>query len=150
MKLAFSDGYQKKPPLITNEEMGNYLRQGTDIAKWISDLQDIALKECLAGNEIPGWKAVEGRGSRDWTDLDQAFAHLTEAGIPDAILWERKPITPAALEKALGKKEYVAQTEGYVLKKPGKPALVPASDSRPAITNKISAEEAFKEETDHE
>ena len=150
VKLAFADGYQKKPPLITNEEMGKYLQQGTDIAKWVSDLQDIALKECLAGNEIPGWKAVEGRGSRDWTDLDQAFAHLTEAGIPDAILWERKPITPAALEKALGKKEYVAQTEGYVLKKPGKPALVPASDSRPAITNKISAEEAFKEETDHE
>ena len=131
--------------------MGKYLQQGTDIAKWVSDLQDIALKECLSGNEVPGWKAVEGRGSREWTDMDKAFVHLMDdCGIPKAILWEMKPITPAALEKALGKKEYVAQTEGYVLKKPGKPALVPASDSRPAITNKISAEEAFKEETDHE
>ena len=130
--------------------MGEYLRQGTDLSKWLSDLQDIALKECLAGNEVPGWKAVEGRGSRDWTNLDQAFQHLEEEGVPEAILWERKPVTPAALEKALGKKEYTARTDGYVLKKPGKPALVPASDNRPAITNKVSAEEAFKEEMDHE
>ena len=150
VKLAFADGYRKKPPLISNEEMGEYLRQGTDLAKWLSDLQEIALKACLAGNEVPGWKAVEGRGSRDWTNLDQAFRHLEEEGIPDAILWERKPVTPAALEKALGKKEYAARTDGYVLKKPGKPALAPASDNRPAITNKVSAEEAFKEEMDHE
>ena len=49
VKLAFVDGYQKKPPLISNEELGEYLRQGTDLAKWLSDLQDIALKECLTG-----------------------------------------------------------------------------------------------------
>lgn len=146
VRLAFADGYQKKPPLISNEEMGGYLRQGTDIAKWLSDLEDIALKECLAGNEIPGWKAVEGRGSRAWADLDKAFAHLQKAGIPEAMLWERKPVTSPALEKSLGKKEYAARTEGYVIKKAGKPALVPASDSRPAITNKVTAEEAFKGE----
>lgn len=150
VKLAFAKGYQKKPPLISNEELGEYLQQGSDISRWLSDLQDIALKECLAGKEVPGWKAVEGRGSRDWTDLDQAFSHLTEAGIPDAILWERKPITPAALEKAIGKKEYITQTEGYVRKKPGKPTLVPASDSRQAITNQVTASEAFKEENNHE
>ena len=150
VRLAFSENYQKKPPLISNAEMGQYLQQGIDIAKWVSDLQDIALKECLAGKEVPGWKAVEGRGSREWTDLDKAFAHLAENGIPDAMLWERNPITPPKLEKALGKKEFTAQTEGYVVKKPGKPALVPASDKRPAVVNKVSAEEAFKEEMDHE
>ena len=150
VKLAFAEGFQQKPPLISNEEMGGYLKQGADISKWLSDLQDIALKECLAGNDVPGWKAVEGRGSREWADLDQAFSHLEGAGIPDAILWERKPVTPAALEKALGKKAYAEQAEGYVVKRAGKPALVPETDNRPAITNKVTAEEAFKEETDHE
>lgn len=148
VRLAFAGGFQKKPPLISNEEMGEYLRLGAGVEKWLSELQDVALKECLAGNSVPGWKAVEGRGGRVWTDLDKAFNHLTEAGIPDAILWERKPVTPAALEKVLGRKEYTAQTEGYVSKKPGKPALVEASDKRPAITNQITASEAFKEETD--
>lgn len=152
VRLAFADGYRKKPPLISNEELGEYLRQGGDIAKWLSDLQDIALRKCLAGEEVPGWKAVEGRGSRDWADLDKAFRHLKEAGVPEAILWERKPVTPAALEKALGKKEYAAQTDGYVQKKSGKPALVSAADNRPAITNKVNAAEVFKdkEENDHE
>lgn len=35
-------------------------------------------------------------------------------------------------------------------KKQGKPALVEESDKRPAITNTVSAAEAFKEEKKHE
>ena len=71
VKLAFAT--DKKPPLITNEEVGRYLEQGEDVARWLKDLQEFALSECLAGKKIPGWKAVEGRGSRDWTDMDTAF-----------------------------------------------------------------------------
>ena len=32
----------------------------------------------------------------------------------------------------------------FVIKKPGKPALVKESDKRPAITNKVTAAEAFQ------
>lgn len=143
VKLAFSPDIGKKPPLLSNEEIGDYLIRGADVAKWLTDLQACALAECLAGNDVPGWKAVEGRGSRDWTDLDGAFAALEAAGISTAILWERKPVTPAGLEKALGKKEYTAHAANYEVKKPGKPALVKESDKREAITNKVSAAEAF-------
>lgn len=146
VKLAFSDSLGKLPPLITNEEMGEFLRQGTDVAKWLSDLQNCALKECLAGNDVPGWKVVEGRGSRDWTDMDKAFETLKASGIEEAILWERKPLTLAQVEKAVGKKDFNDSVGEYVVKKPGKPALVEASDKRPAITNKVTAAEAFKGE----
>lgn len=144
VELAFDVG--KKPSLISNEEMGEYLKRGADVAKWLSDLQETALKECLAGKEVPGWKAVEGRGGREWTDMDQAFAVLKEHGIAEAVLWERKPLTLAQVEKAVGKKDFQELVGGLVVKKPGKPALVPESDKREAITNKISAAEAFKEE----
>lgn len=144
VELAFAVG--KKPPLITNEEMGQYLIQGADIAKWLSDLQDCALKECLAGREVPGWKAVEGRGNRVWADMDAAFAALEAGGIAEAVLWERKPVTPPALEKVLGKAEFETQAAGFVTKTPGKPTLVKASDKREAVINKITAAEAFKEE----
>lgn len=50
--------------------MRQFLLQGADVARWLSDLQDCALAECLAGKEVPGWKAVEGRSSRDWVDMD--------------------------------------------------------------------------------
>ncbi len=147
VKLAFSSDIGKLPPLITNEQMGKYLIQGNDVAKWLSDLQDCALAECLAGHEVPGWKAVEGRASRDWTDMDQAFDTLVRRGVTqEAMLWERKPLTLAQVEKLVGKKDFSDTVGEYVIKKPGKPALVAESDKRQAITNIVSAEDAFKEE----
>lgn len=144
VKLAFFT--DKKPPLISDEEVGQFLKQGEDVARWLADLKDYALSQCLAGKEIPGWKAIEGRGSRDWTDMDTAFAALTKGGISEALLWERKPLSLAQVEKVVGKKEFTAIAGEYVIKKPGKPALVPESDKREAITNIVTAEEAFKEE----
>lgn len=142
--LAFDVG--KKPPLISNEEMGAYLKKGSDVAAWLQDLKAIALSECLAGKEVPGWKAVEGRGSREWTDMDEAFRKFVDNGIDEAVLWERKPLSLAQVEKVVGKKEFQELAGNYVIKKPGKPALVEESDERPAITNMVTAQEAFKEE----
>lgn len=146
LELAFAPAKGKLPPLISNEEMGKYLLQGQDVAKWLSDLQDCALRECLAGHEVPGWKAVEGRSTRKWTDMDAAFGRLIESGISADILWERKPVTLAQIEKIVGKKDFAECVGGYVVKEPGKPALVQESDNRPAITNRVTAAEAFKEE----
>lgn len=144
VQLAFAPDFGKPPALLDNVDLGNYLTQGTDIAKWLGDLQDAALSECLAGREVPGWKAVEGRGSREWTDMDEAFDKLTRTGIaPEEMLWERKPLTLAQVEKLVGKKDFQECVGEYVVKKPGKPALVAESDNRPAITNRVSAAEAF-------
>ena len=146
LELAFAPAKGKLPPLISNEEMGKYLLQGQDVAKWLSDLQDCALQECLAGRDVPGWKAVEGRSTRKWTDMDAAFGRLIESGINAAVLWERKPVTLAQIEKIVGKKDFAECVGEYVVKEPGKPALVQESDNRPAITNRVAAAEAFKEE----
>lgn len=142
VRLAFMT--DKKPPLITNEEVGQYLVQGEDVAKWLKDLQDYALQECLAGKEVPGWKAVEGRGVRAWTDMDAAFETLQKQGIVDnTVLWEKKPLTLAQVEKVVGKGDFNASVGDYIIKTPGKPALVKESDKRDAITNKVSAQDAF-------
>lgn len=144
VQLAFSSDFGKPPALLDNAELGHYLTQGADVAKWLGDLQGVALSECLAGREVPGWKAVEGRGSREWTDMDEAFDKLTRTGIaPEEMLWERKPLTLAQVEKLVGKKDFQECVGEYVVKKPGKPALVTESDNRPAITNRVSAAEAF-------
>lgn len=144
VQLAFAPDFGKPPALLDNVDLGNYLTQGTDISKWLGDLQDAALSECLAGREVPGWKAVEGRGSREWTDMGEAFGKLTRTGIaPEEMLWERRPLTLAQVEKLVGKKDFQECVGEYVIKKPGKPALVMESDNRPAITNKVSAAEAF-------
>lgn len=142
IELAFDVG--KKPPLISNEEVGEYLRKGEDVAKWLTELQDYALAECLAGREVDGYKAVEGRGSRAWLDMDAAFEAIIEEGTDEAMLYERKPLTLAQVEKLMGKAHFADVAGEYVVKSPGKPTLVPSTDKRQAITNKVSANEAFK------
>ena len=143
IQMAFGD-LGEMPPLITDAEVGGYLTKGEDVAKWLKDLQEYALSTCLSGGEIPGYKAVEGRGSRDWTDQDAAFKALQQSGIPEEMMYERKALTLAALEKVVGKKAFADTVGEYIEKKPGKPALVKASDKRPAITNTPTVEEAFE------
>lgn len=144
VKQAFEIG--ELPPLITAEEAGKRLLAMEDVVRYQKDLQEWALSECLAGKEVPGWKAVEGRGSRDWTDMEKAFEVLQGAGINRAVLYEEKPLTLAQVEKIVGKKDFTETVGAYVYKSLGKPTLVKESDKRNAITNKVTAAEAFKEE----
>ena len=117
-------------PLMSDAEVGEALGCADDLVFWYNDLKAYAQSAILAGGEIPGWKVVEGRGSREWTDQDAAFAALAERGVDNALLWERRPVTPPALEKALGKPTFAEASVDLVTKKPGKPALVPESDPR--------------------
>lgn len=137
------EGFEKKPAdLLTPDEVADALTRGADLEKWLNDLREHALSELLLGNPVPGWKAVEGRSIRAWTDAEAAFKKAQELGVPEAMLYERKPVTLAALEKTLGKKQFAPLTE-YVTVPPGKPALAPDSDKRPAITSRPTAEDDF-------
>lgn len=119
-------------PLLTDAEIGDVLARAQNLAAWVEELKEYALSAALAGRNITGFKAVEGRGSREWSNLDAAFKTLQERGVAEALLYERKPATVAGLEKALGKKAFAEAADGLVVKMPGKPTLVPASDKRPA------------------
>ena len=118
--------------LLTDAEVGDVLIRARELAAWVRDLEEYALSASLAGREIAGFKAVEGRGTREWSNLDAAFKALQERGVAEALLYERKPVSVAGLEKALGKKLFAEAADGLVVKRPGKPTLVPASDKRPA------------------
>lgn len=145
VKKAFNIG--EMPPLISAEEAGQRLLELQDIVKYQKDLQEWALSECLAGKDVPGWKAVEGRSVRDWSDMDAAFDKLIKSEMTmEEMLYEKKPLTLAQVEKLIGKKDFQDTVGEFVVKKSGKPTLVKESDKREAITNIVTAEEAFKEE----
>ena len=132
------------PPLLSDVEVGEILYKAEGLEKWVKDLKDYALAALLAGQEIPGWKAVEGRSKRAWDDMDQAFAALKAAGIEEAMLYHQEPYTLAQLEKGIGKKKFTELVGDHVTTPPGKPALAPETDKREAITAKPTAEEDFK------
>ena len=125
---------------LTDAEIGDILTRGKTVAAWLKDLEDYALKASIEGRTIAGWKVVEGRRSRDWAA--DAFSALEAGGIPEAMLYERKPVSVAALEKTMGKKSFAEAAAHLVVTHPGKPTLAPESDRRPIYD---PAQSAFKE-----
>lgn len=134
---------QHDPRLITLAELGDYLKRGKDMAAWLEDMKEYALSEALAGADVPGWKAVEGRGSRAFTDTDEAVDTLIKNGIDESVLYERRVLTLAQMEKAVGKKAFGELVGDLVIKNPGKPTLVEESDKRPRIANQPTAADVF-------
>lgn len=131
----------KEKGLLTDAEIGALLTQAEPFVKWLSDLQGYALKAVLEGKEIPGWKVVEGRSARTFSNQDAAFAALQAAGFKEALLYERKPLTLTAVEKLVGKAEFEKLCGAYVVRPQGKPNLVPESDVRKPYN---SAEQDFE------
>ena len=128
---------------LSLEEIGEILEKAQDLAKWAEDLKEYALAESLKGNNVPGWKAVNGRGSRSFKNTDDAIKVLKENGIAEELLYERKYLTLAQMEKVIGKKDFNNLVGNLIVMNVGKSTLVKASDKREAITNKIKAEDEF-------
>ena len=115
--------HTSSPNELDNVQIGEYLKKGLDVAAWLKDLQEYALAECLTGKKVPGWKVVEGRSTRKWSDEDKAIKVLIDSGIQEAELYETKPLSLAKIEKVIGKEnmEVVAK---FIVKPQGSPTLV--------------------------
>ena len=134
---------EKDPYTLSNDEIGEILAKVADFPKWIKDLEDYALEQLLAGKEIKGYKAVEGRSSRVWSDEKKAFEVIIEDGTEEKDLYETTPLSLAKIEKLLGKKKFASLVGEYVTKSQGKPTLTLSSDIRPSIQD---AKSMFTEE----
>lgn len=117
---------------LTDEEIGALLVRAEGLVAWYNDLKEYTLAACLNGKTIPGWKAVEGRSTRAWTDQDAALEALMAGGVEEAIIYDCVPKTLAQLEKVIGKQRFGELVGGMITKSPGKPALAAESDKRPA------------------
>ena len=122
----------KQPSLLTNEELGQVLERAAPFLDWFKAAEDFALAEMLKGEEIPGWKVVEGRSIRVFTDADAAFAALQSAGFDESLLFKpREHITLSAAEKLAGKAQFQTLCGSFINKPRGKPTLAPEDDKRP-------------------
>lgn len=141
--LAMEPETAKLPALLTPEELGSVLARAQHLEAWAKDLKDLAFSRAMSGQAVPGFKLVEGRKSQEWAGgTDAAFAELQARSVPEALLYERKPVSVPGLEKAMGKKSFAEVAEGLVDTKPGKPALVSTDDPRPEYTPAAAAFEA--------
>lgn len=131
-KLALARYEFAKPSLLTDEEIEDILSRLDDLTKWANEIaayaQDAAINH---GKQWTGFKLVEGRSIRKYSDESAVVAAATAAGYRDIFKKSLIPITE--MEKLMGKKTFTEVLGGLVIKPQGKPTLVPASDKRPAI-----------------
>lgn len=133
----------KKPALLTDEEIGEVLRQADELQKWAADISSYALEQALAGKQYTGWKLVEGRSIRKYADEIKVADTLKAAGFDEALLYERKLNGITNMEKLVGKKKLTEILGDLLVKPAGKPVLVPESDKREAIKTAESAKSDF-------
>ena len=124
---------KEDPALLTDDEIGLILAKAKELVSWSNAVEDYALNAILSGKEIQGWKAVEGRSVRVFSDADKAFEKIVESGTPEEMLYERKPLSLSQIEKLLGKKEFESIVSSFVIKPQGKPTLAPSDDKRPVF-----------------
>lgn len=133
----------KKPELLTDEEIGDILKQAEELEKWVADISGYALEQALAGKQYTGWKLVEGRSIRKYADEIKVADTLRAAGYDDAMLYERKLNGITNMEKLVGKKKLTELLGDLLVKPAGKPVLVPESDKREAINTTEAAKADF-------
>ena len=93
--------------------------------------QEEALSMALKGEQIPGWKVVEGRSNRKIKDAEELASALLEDYSESDIYKPTELKSLTDLEKLVGKKTMAEQYGEYIYKPEGKPTLVPETDKRP-------------------
>jgi len=124
---AVDRAVQAKLEAMPTDQIAYYLEQVPMIEQFISDLKGLAQNLIESGQPVPGWKLVNKRATRQWTNPEEASLFLLGAGVEP---YEEKIISPAAAEKLL-KKAKIPFADGLVVAVSSGSTLAPASDPRP-------------------
>ena len=126
------------PALLSPTEISVVLERGQTLVAWFDAVKEKALETALSGTKIRGYKVVEGRSARIWTNQDAALEKLQASGIDRAVIYDSVPKTLAQLEKLLGTAKFKELVGEFVTKPQGKPALAVESDSRKEFNSAAS------------
>nr|DAZ40302.1 MAG TPA: Protein of unknown function (DUF2800) [Caudoviricetes sp.] len=121
----------RQPPLLTDDEVEEILGKIDELTSWANDIKDYALRAAVSGKKWTGYKLVEGRSNRKYTDENAVIAAVKKAGFNP---YEHKLMGVTAMTSLLGRKQFNEILGSYVTKPQGKPTLAPESDKRPEMT----------------
>lgn len=143
-KLKIAQEEFKLPPLLTDEEIEELLPILPDITKWANDIAAYVLESAVHhGKEWNGYKVVEGRSNRKYSDEDAVAKAAKEHGYTD--IYKQSLINITEMQKLMGKKDFEEIIGGLLIKPQGKPTLVPVTDKRQPM-NVANVKDDFKME----
>ncbi len=113
------------------------------ILGWCDGVRAEAASRMLAGQEIAGYKVVDGkRGARSWGDDAEAIAAFKKMRLPLQDMYDMKLISPVKAEKLLkDTPRKWAKVSKLITQSQGRPAVVPVTDKRPAVQIGVIADE---------
>ena len=141
LKLAQYDF--KMPATLEDIEIESLLGKLDMLIDWAEDIKTYALDQAVQGKKWRGYKIVEGRSNRKYTDEKAVADKVTKAGYDP---YEKKVLGITAMSKLLGKKKFEELLGGLIEKPQGKPTLVSESDARPEMKNAVNAAKDFEED----
>ena len=139
----------KDPHTMTDQQLAQLLEAAPLVRQLIENAESEVLDRLKRGIKVPGFKLVNGRGSRNWSLKDDEMAErLIKMGVPKGEVYETKLVSPAKVEKLkwkakkggaeivkqLSERQLTTLEKDYITKMSGKVTVAPESDSRPAIT----------------
>ena len=137
-------GIKASVPVLAPWEVAEVLRMKPLVSLWLKKVEAQALTDLLDGKEVPGYKVVTGKeGNRKWTDELQVAEALKAAGYSQEEYTETKLLSPAGMDKAIGKKKAAELLETFIGRSPGAPTVVPVTDKRPAYDRLAEAQKDF-------
>ncbi|WP_027628135.1 DUF2800 domain-containing protein [Ruminiclostridium cellobioparum] len=138
----------QNPNILTHDEIAVILEQADALQKWAKDIQEYALDQAENhGVKFPGWKLVEGRSNRKYTDKEAVATKLKEEGYSTEVIYQPQEIWGITdMEKKIGKKLFADYLKDLVIKPAGKATLAKESDPRPELSSVASAVKDFDDD----
>ncbi len=146
--LTLEKYLEKDVNMLSNDELSEILSKADKLNKWAKLVQSHALKKILSGEEIVGYKAVEGRSNRKLIGDEKAMIRAIKKvnkDVKTADFYVKQFISITTLEGRFGKK-YIADTlKKFIVKPSGAPTIAPESDKRIALNSALQAQKDFAE-----
>ena len=111
LKLAQHDF--KLPPLLTNTEIEVILGKVYELVSWASGIKEYALQQALSGKEWSGFKLVEDRANRRYSNETAVIDAVEKAGFDP---YENKLLGITTMQKLLGKSRFDELLTAYIEK----------------------------------
>lgn len=136
----------READLLKEEEISDILDRMKMFTDWLNGVTDYALDQAVNhGKKWPGYKVVEGRSNRKYTNEEAVAKALTDNGFKEDVIYEKSILGITKMEKAIGKDTFALLLNPLLIKPPGKPALAPLSDKRAEYHSSEAAAIEFAE-----
>lgn len=121
--------------LLSDDDLRAALDNKVSIIGWLSAIEAYVTERLIEGESFDGYKLVEGRSLRQWSD-DAIAADCLETLLGESA-YIKKLLSPSQAEKQLGKK-MIGSIAPLIVKPQGKPTLAPEDDPREGVNITVS------------